>query len=59
MDQPVVMDLESVGVVELLTGSGEVVEEGYTDTIHEVRAHPVMLTYITHMDNLGARYPSQ
>ena len=59
MNQPVGMDLESVRVIELITGSGEVVEEGHTVTIHEVRAYPVMLTYITHMDNLGARYPSQ
>ena len=48
MNQPVAMDLESVGVVELLTGSGEVAEEGHTVTIHEVRAHAVMSIYITH-----------
>ena len=52
MNQPVAMDLESVGVVELLTGSGEVVEKGYTVSIHEVRTHAVMSTYITHIMDL-------
>ena len=35
-------DPESVTVVELPTGSGEVVEEGHIVTIHEVSAHAVM-----------------
>ena len=35
-------DPESVTVVEMPTGSGEVVEEGHIATIHEVSAHAVM-----------------
>ena len=59
MNQPVAMD-ESVGVVKLLTGSGEVVEEGHTVAIHEVRAHAIMSIYITTLCIfLGAEYPSQ
>ena len=36
------MDLGNVGSVELRIGTGEVVEEGHTITIHEVRAHAVV-----------------
>ena len=60
MNQPMAIDPESVGAVERLIGSAEVVEEGHTVSIHEVRAHAFVPIYTTHiMDFSGARYPNQ
>ena len=60
MHQPMAMDPESTGAVELLIDSGGVIEKGPNVTIHEARVDAVTSIHFTYiLDFSGARYPSQ
>ena len=60
MHQPMAIDPESSGAVELLIDSGGATEKGPNVTIRKVRVDAVTSIHFTYiLDFSGARYPSQ